>query len=194
MKFKSIKKIHQGKFITRYDIEYETASGKPKVYEMISRNPEIDSFDKLHDGHVDAVVMILHDKTGEQILLSREFRMATGEWVYNFPAGLIDRGEDAASAATRELREETGLNLDHIEEIWFESYSAVGFSNEKNIVITGEASGEIRPSDSEVEEIEAFWYTKAEIRALLKAARFAARTQAYCALWSREQGKILKNT
>jgi ADP-ribose pyrophosphatase len=189
MKFKSIQKIHQGKFITRYNLEYETENGRAKTYEMISRNPDLDSYEKLHDGHVDAVVMILHDKSGEQILLSREFRMATGEWVYNFPAGLIDKGEDAASAAARELREETGLHLDHIEEIWLESYSAVGFSNEKNIVITGEASGEIRPSDSDMEEIEAFWYTKAEIRALLKAARFAARTQAYCALWSKESGK-----
>ena len=186
MQFKSIKKIHEGKFITRYDLDYETKSGKHKTYEMISRNPNITDFSALHDGRVDAVVMIMTDPTGEQILLSREFRMAPGEWVYNFPAGLIDRGEDAASAAERELREETGLRLEHIDEIWMESYSAVGFSNEKNIVITGTASGEIKPSDSELEEIEAFWYTKAEIRALLKVARFAARTQAYCALWSKQ--------
>lgn len=186
MKFKSIEKICEGKFITRYNLEYETASGRGKTYEMISRNKNIDSFEKLHDGRVDAVVMIMHDELGEQILLSREFRMAPGEWVYNFPAGLIDKGEDAASAAARELKEETGLELSHIDEIWLESYSAVGFSNEKNIVITGKATGEIKPSDSELEEIEAFWYTKAEIRALLKVARFAARTQAYCTLWSRQ--------
>lgn len=185
MKFKSIEKICEGKFITRYNLTYETASGKTKIYEMISRNKNISSEEQLHDGRVDAVVMIMHDKANEQILLSREFRMATGEWVYNFPAGLIDKGEDAASAAERELREETGLKLEHIDDIWLESYSAVGFSNEKNKVIVGTASGEILPSDNELEEIEAFWYTKSEIRALLKAARFAARTQAYCALWSK---------
>ena len=187
MKFKAIKKIHQGKFITRYDIEYETVSGKGKTYEMISRNPNLTDFNDLRGGRVDAVVMIMHDEKDDQLLLSREFRMATGEWIYNFPAGLIDSGEDAASAAERELREETGLKLTHIKDIWFESYSAVGFSNEKNIVIEGTASGEIKPSDSEMEEIEAYWYTKAEIRALLKVARFAARTQAYCMLWSRAE-------
>lgn len=186
MKFKSVQKVHEGKFITRYNLEYETASGKSKVYEMISRNKNISSLQDLQNGRVDAVVMIMHDESGEQILLSREFRMATGEWVFNFPAGLIDAGEDAASAAVRELREETGLKLIHIDEIWLDSYSAVGFSNERNIVITGKADGEIKPSDSEMEEIEAFWYTKAEIRALLKVARFAARTQAYCMLWSRK--------
>ena len=185
MKFKSVEKICEGKFITRYDVQYETASGKTKNYEMVSRNKNITSFDELHDGRVDAVVMIMHDESKEQILLSREFRLAPGEWVYNFPAGLIDKDEDAASAAARELQEETGLHLDRIEDTWLESYSAVGISNEKNIVIVGTASGEILPSDNELEEIEAFWYTKAEIRALLKVARFAARTQAYCALWSR---------
>ena len=112
--------------------------------------------------------------------------MATGEWVYNFPAGLIDEGENSATAAVRELREETGLHLDHVDQVWKESYSAVGFANEKNICIVGTASGEILPSDSDMEEIEADWYTKAEIRALLNVARFAARTQAYCALWSRK--------
>ena len=186
MKFKSIKKIHEGKFITRYNIDYETEAGRSKTYEMISRDKNIMTFEQLHNSRVDAVVMIIHDVTGQKILLNREFRMATGEWVYNFPAGLIDEGENSATAAVRELREETGLHLDHVDQVWKESYSAVGFANEKNICIVGTASGEILPSDSDMEEIEADWYTKAETRALLNVARFAARTQAYCALWSRK--------
>ena len=101
MIFKSIQKILQGKFITRYNLEYETASGRRKVYEMISRNPAIADFDTLHGSETDAVVMIIHDQKREQILLSREFRMAPGEWVFNFPAGLIDEGETAATAAVR---------------------------------------------------------------------------------------------
>ena len=52
------------------------------------------------------------------------------------------------------------------------------------MVIEGTAEGEIRPSDSEMEEIEARWYTKAEIRELLSKEFFAARTQACCMLWS----------
>ena len=66
------------------------------------------------------------------------------------------------------------------------SYSAVGFSNEMNVCIIGKARGEFAPSTSDVEEIEAGWYTKAQIRQLLQTERFAARTQAYCYLWSRE--------
>ena len=41
MEFKGLKKIHDGHFIHRYDITYETVDGKEKVYEMISRNPDI---------------------------------------------------------------------------------------------------------------------------------------------------------
>ena len=186
MKFKSIKKVHSGRFIQRYDICYETKSGRDKVYEMISRKGDIDSLETLHSTHPDAVVLILTDAEGERILLNREFRLATGQWIYNFPAGLIDGDETPEEAAARELREETGLSLDAVADVIPLSYSAVGFANETNVCVVGTASGEIRPSDSEVEEIEAAWYTRAQVRELLKDRFFAARTQSYCYLWSKQ--------
>ena len=186
MIFKGLQKGEEGHFITRYDLTYETANGTEKVYEMISRDKDITDFASLHDRGPDAVVLIMHSEDGERVLINKEFRLAPGEWVYNFPAGLIDPGEAPEQAAARELREETGLTLVRVTDHIGESYSAVGFSNEKNVCVVGVATGEIRESDSDVEEIEAGWYTKAEIRELLKTARFAARTQAYCYLWSKE--------
>lgn len=153
---------------------------------MISRDPGIKDQNDLNRKKPDAVIMIIHDSAGEKILLNHEYRMAVGEWVYNFPAGLIDDGETVSEAVARELREETGLTLTEIKENWKESYSAVGFSNEKGSVVIGTAEGTIQKSDSEAEVIKAAWYTKAEVRALLTAYRFAARTQAYCFLWSRK--------
>ena len=47
MVFKAIKKIHEGKFITRYDVTYETVDHKEKVYEMISRNKNLTSYKEL---------------------------------------------------------------------------------------------------------------------------------------------------
>ena len=41
MKYQGIRKIHEGRFITRYDVDYVTAEGNPKTYEMISRNQNI---------------------------------------------------------------------------------------------------------------------------------------------------------
>lgn len=186
MRFKGLQKGAEGHFITRYDLTYETANGTEKIYEMISRDKDIRDYAALHDRGPDAVVLIMHSEDGERILINKEFRLAPGEWVYNFPAGLIDPGENPEEAAARELREETGLTLVRVTDHIGESYSAVGFSNEKNVCVVGVAAGEIRESDSDVEEIEAGWYTRQEIRELLKTSRFAARTQAYCYLWSKE--------
>lgn len=186
MNYKGISKKEQGHFITRYDVEYETADGQKKIYEMISRSGNISNYEELHGKAADAVVIIATDEAGERILVNKEFRLAVGDWVYNFPAGLIDPGEVPQQSARRELREETGLELYLIEDMIGTSYSAVGFSNETNVCIVGRARGEFKPSTSNVEEIEPGWYTKAEMRELLKKYKFAARTQAYCYAWSRE--------
>ena len=58
-------------------------------------------------------------------------------------------------------------------------------SNEKNVCCVGKAGGSFSKSSSTLEEIEPGWYTKEEVRKLLKTEPFAARTQAYCYLWSR---------
>lgn len=186
MKFVKMEQKLKGKFITRYDVTYETEDKKEKRYEMISRDEEIRTFEELHDRQPDAVVLIMHDEGNEKILLNREFRLAVGEWVYNFPAGLIDPGETAYEAAKRELWEETGLVLEQVKDILGESYSAVGFSNEKNVCLVGTASGTFQKSTSTVEEIAPGWYSREEVKELLQTQRFAARTQAYCYLWSKK--------
>lgn len=186
MEWKGIQKKEEGKFITRYDVTYETVDKQEKVYEMISRNKNITSQQELWGTRPDAVVIMATDETGERIVLSKEFRLAAGGWVYNFPAGLIDAGETPEESARRELWEETGLELYEINDRLDLSYSAVGFSNEMNVCVIGKARGDFRESTSTLEEIEPGWYTKEEIRELLKTQRFAARTQAYCYLWSHE--------
>ena len=163
MKFKSVEKVHQGKFVTRYDITYETEKGNIKRYEMLSRNPDITDFDGIKSDKSEAVVLIMHDKDNSKILLNKEYRMAVGNVAINFPAGLIDPGEDAKTAAGRELWEETGLKLVEVKAHWPSSYSAVGLTN----------------------EISAQWYTKEEVKELLNTSiDFAARTQAYCYMWA----------
>uniref|UniRef100_UPI003FED91E1 NUDIX hydrolase n=1 Tax=Eubacterium sp. TaxID=142586 RepID=UPI003FED91E1 len=133
----------------------------------------------------DSVFLIMHDEKNEKILLNKEFRLALGDWVYNFPAGLIDEGEEPIESARRELKEETGLDLLTVNDILPLSYSAIGFANETNLCIVGVADGTFSKSSSTVEEIKAGWYTKDEVKKLLKTELFAARTQSYCYLWSK---------
>lgn len=185
MKLKNIVKVMEGKFITRYDLVYETIDEKEKIYEMISRNKNIETLDELQNHTPDAVVLILHNKEGDKVLLNKEFRMAVGKWVYNFPAGLIDEGEVPTESAARELKEETGLDLISIDDVLFNSFSAVGFSNEVNMCVIGTADGTFQQSTSTFEEIEAGWYTKEEVLELMRENEFAARTQAYCYAWAK---------
>ena len=184
MKYQGIRKIHEGRFITRYDVDYVTAEGNPKTYEMISRDGNIQSLEDLQNKTPNAVVMILTDESGERILVNREYRMAMAQWIYNFPAGLIDPGESPEESARRELREETGLRIVRIDDVLDNSYSAVGFSNERNVCVFGVAEGEFHKSTSDAEEITPGWYTKEEIKQLLRTEPFAARTQAYCYAWA----------
>ena len=184
MKYQGIRKIHEGKFITRYDVDYVTAEGHAKTYEIISRNKDITTLEALQNKKADSVVMILTDMSGERILVNREYRMAMAQWIYNFPAGLIDPGETPEESARRELWEETGLELTHIDDLLDNSYSAVGFANERNLCVFGTAAGTFRESTSDQEEIEPGWYTKAQMRDLLRTEAFAARTQAYCYAWA----------
>ena len=184
MEYKGIHKIHEGRFITRYNVDYITAEGNPKTYEIISRNRNIRTLDELQNREANAVVMILTNERGDRILLNREYRMAMAQWIYNFPAGLIDPGESAEESAKRELWEETGLRLMRIDDVLDNSYSAVGFSNERNVCVFGVAEGEFRKSTSDAEEIAPGWYTKEEIKQLLRTEPFAARTQAYCYAWA----------
>ncbi len=50
----------------------------------------------------------------DRVVLVRQYRYTLDDYIYEFPAGLVDEGEDYHAAAIRELKEETGLHLDPI--------------------------------------------------------------------------------
>ena len=76
------------------------------------------------------------------------------------------------------------MRLVSIDDILDNSYSAIGFSHERNTCVFGVADGEFRKNTSDAEEIVPGWYTKEEMKKLLRTETFAARTQAYCYAWA----------
>ncbi|HEX2466479.1 MAG TPA: NUDIX hydrolase [Thermoanaerobaculia bacterium] len=63
------------------------------------------------------------------VLLVRQFRYATREWLLEVPAGKLDPGEEPEAAAGRELEEETGYRAGYLEPLgWV--WTTPGFSNE----------------------------------------------------------------
>jgi ADP-ribose pyrophosphatase YjhB (NUDIX family) len=56
-----------------------------------------------------AVGTIIRDEQGRILLVRRAIEPGYGRWV--FPGGYVDRGEEVLTAARREAREETGLDV-----------------------------------------------------------------------------------
>lgn len=87
MKLKGVEKVAGWEYLTRYDVKYEMPSGGEKIYEMFSRDPGIDSVEKLLHPRTDAVMIIMTDEPREHLLLIREFRLELGREIYGLPAG-----------------------------------------------------------------------------------------------------------
>lgn len=186
MEYEKIEKVYEGTYLDYYNVTYRNEDGQEKVYEMVSRDKQIDSKEKLYDHSTDAVVMIVNDVSDEHVVLVKEFRLELGKTIFGFPAGLIDPGETAAECAVRELKEETGLDMVRVRDVLKGAFSAVGISNETTSCVIGTAVGNFSHHDTAGEEIDAAWYSKEEVRRLIKTEHFGSWAQAYCYMWSRE--------
>lgn len=179
MKFLDIKKIDNGEYLSKYEVRYDL-NGNVKVYEMVSRSPSIKNKEELGAGAPDAVVILVLSPDGQKMLLVREFRMELGMHIYGLPSGLIDKGEDVATAARRELYEETGLKDFKLIKFLPASHPAVGLSNERCCCAVGKASGEPKPAAlDEFEDIEAAFYTREEVKKIIDNERMGSWSQAF---------------
>ncbi|MCD4813798.1 NUDIX hydrolase [bacterium] len=80
-------------------------------------------------GHRPAVAIVPVLPKGK-IVIIRQYRYAVKKYLWELPAGLIDRGETPLKAARRELLEETGYQAGKMHSL-VSVYSSPGFSQEK---------------------------------------------------------------
>ena len=111
------------------------------------------------------------------MVLIRQYRYPLGGYVYEFPAGLVDPGEDYQTAAIRELKEETGLTLETVpvDDIYQKPYfTTVGMTDESCATVYGYASGEISKRFMEdSEEIEVVLADREEVKRILREEKVA---------------------
>ena len=183
MKIVDIKRTYQGKYLSYYLVYYHLSDGTLKEYEMVSRDHNL-TIDKVGNGDIKGVGLVIFSLDKSQVLLQKEFRLATNKWIVTFPAGLIDQGETPTDASIRELKEETGLDLVEVIDILPPCFTCQGFCDELMTIVIATASGKIIPSNDPSEEILPKWYTKEEVKKLFQEnAYMSVRTQMFLWQW-----------
>ncbi len=170
----NITKTTNNRFLNMYDLDVEDKDGGRHPYHVASRAQCREGL-KLSTGKNKPDGVIIYALYGEQkdrVVLIRQYRYSIGNYIYEFPAGLIDEGEDFHAAGIRELKEETGLTLHPLEvdPIYSKPYfTTIGMTDESCAAVYGWADGEISSKGQEdTEEIEVILADRDEIRRILR--------------------------
>jgi len=108
------KEIFSGKVISLHLQDVELPNGKQAKREIIK-----------HPGAV-AILAITHD---DKVVMVEQYRKALERTIVEIPAGKLEKGEEPAVCARRELEEETGYECEHLE-LLTSFYTSPGFADE----------------------------------------------------------------
>ncbi|MBE6923608.1 MAG: NUDIX hydrolase [Ruminococcaceae bacterium] len=177
-KIGKIEKKTNTRFLNFYEMEAIHRDGRVSPYYVSSRAKEIDQL-KAVTGRNDPDGVILYGVYGEEkdkVVLIRQYRFPLGGYVYEFPAGLVEPGEDMLSAAIREMYEETGLNFAPKEAGSYSRpfFTTVGMTDESCGTVYGYCSGEPTNAHQEAsEEIQVVIADRNECRRILREENVA---------------------
>lgn len=169
-----IEKKAGSKFLSFYEMEAVHRDGSSSPYYMASRNDDGSSLTAVtHTVRPNGVTIysLLEDK----VVLVRQYRYPLGGYVYEFPAGLVEPGEDIAAAAVREMYEETGLVFAPISSPFSRPYfSSVGMTDESCCMVFGRCQGTPTSIHQEnTEDIQVVLADRAECRRILAQEQVA---------------------
>jgi ADP-ribose pyrophosphatase len=130
-----------------------------------------------------AVMMPLDDR--ERILLVRQYRLPARQYLWELPAGRIDKGETPLQTARRELAEETGYRARNWKKLAM-FYPSPGFLAEKMIIYLATGLTEGKQAPMEDERIETRWFSARELDRLIEHGKIIdAKTQIGFLKWQR---------
>ena len=165
-----LNKLTDCRWLNLFEVRFTRKRQPDRSWLMCSRkNRPIEDATK-----ADIVVAVptINADEGKRLVVTKEFRVPIWDYEYGFPTGLIDDGEDIAAAVSRELKEETGLDLVKINHISLPVFSSAGLTDESCHMVLVEAKGEASDRWSEgTEDIEVLFLDVEGIRDLLASKK-----------------------
>ncbi len=178
-KIHHVEKLTDNRFVNLYHVDATSVHDTPVSYYVASRAEKIEDM-KLNtrkntpDG---VIIYSIYGEKRDKVVLIRQYRYTIGDYIYEFPAGLVEPGEDFHEGAVRELYEETGLQLTtlKVDEAYEKPYfTTIGMTDESCATVYGYASGEISAAAQEdTEEIEVVIADREEVKRILKEENVA---------------------
>lgn len=174
-----IEKVTDNRFLNFYILDTKNKNGKEGKYFVASRAKSREQMKiKTKKNTADGVIIYsLYGEKKDRVVLIRQYRYAIDDYIYEFPAGLVEEGEDFHDAAVREMKEETGLTLRPVTaQEGFEKpyFTTIGMTDESCATVYGYSSGEISAEGLEdSEEIEVVLADRKEVRRILREEKVA---------------------
>lgn len=165
-------------YLNFYQLEAQHRDGRVSPYYMASRSKDIAHLKAVTgENPPDGVILYgVYGPEKDKLVLIRQYRYPLGGYVYEFPAGLIEDGEDMLSAGIREMYEETGLSFQPRESGSYSRpfFTTVGMTDESCSMVFGYCSGTPTNAHQEAsEEIQVVLADRAECRRILKEENVA---------------------
>ncbi|WP_127958688.1 ADP compounds hydrolase NudE [Serratia microhaemolytica] len=126
-------------------------------------------YERLRPARYESVMIV--PVLGDDLLLIREYAVATESYELGFPKGLIDAGEEVLEAANRELMEEVGFAARQFELLTKLTISPAYFSSQMNIVLASDLYPQTGEGDEPEPLIQVRWPI-ADMMALLQQPDF----------------------
>ena len=181
-KIVSVEQLTKSPYLNMFHLDVRNENDKKSNYYVASRAKSIDELKlKTKKDNADGVFVLCiykdENENEEKIVLVRQYRCSIDGWIYEYPAGLVDEGEDYKTAGKRELKEETGLDfipLDVDEMYTKPRYTSIGMTDEACGIVYGYATGTISKEwQEENEEIDVVLANREEVRRILKEEKIA---------------------
>ena len=177
-KIGNIKKKTSNRFLNFYEFEAIHRDGRVSAYYVSSRAKDISGLKAVtHENRPDGVILYgVYGEQKDRVVLIRQYRYPLGGFVYEFPAGLVEDGEDMLEAGIREMYEETGLTFVPKNGGSYSRpfFTTIGMTDESCGTVYGYCSGEPTNSHQEAsEDIQVVIADRAECRRILKEENVA---------------------